>query len=103
MRWMASLAAKLFEPPARVGLGLKAQHYATILAARPEVGFFEIHAQNYRGAGEPPHRFLTAIRKHSPLSLPGVGLSIKADRAPDRDHLAQLRGQVERWVFDPTV
>ncbi len=88
---------KPFELPARAGLGLKAQHYGTILATRPDVGFFEIHAENYMGAGGPPHRYLSAIRQDYPLSLHGVGLSIGADRALDRDHLARLRGLVERY------
>jgi uncharacterized protein (UPF0276 family) len=83
--------------PARAGLGLKAQHYATILATRPDVGFFEIHAENYMGAGGPPHRYLSAIRRDYPLSLHGVGLSIGADRALDKGHLARLRGLIDRY------
>jgi hypothetical protein len=40
------------------GLGLKPEHYRTILDTLPDIGFFEIHAENYMGAGGPPHRFL---------------------------------------------
>ena len=40
--------------PSRAGVGLKAEHYQDILAARPDVGWFEIHAENYMGAGGPP-------------------------------------------------
>ncbi|MBI1171013.1 DUF692 family protein [bacterium] len=83
--------------PARAGVGLNAAHYATILLDRPDVGFFEVHAENYMGAGGPPHRYLTAIRAAYPLSLHGVGLSIGADRALDRDHLARLRDLIARY------
>ena len=83
--------------PARAGLGLKAQHYGTILSARPDVGFFEIHAENYMGEGGPPHRYLSAIRQDYPLSLHGVGLSIGADRALDKDHLARLAHLIARY------
>lgn len=83
--------------PPRAGVGLKAQHYATILETRPDVGFFEVHAENYMGAGGPPHRYLAAIREAYPLSLHGVGLSIGADRALDKDHLARLADLIARY------
>ena len=83
--------------PARAGVGLKAQHYAAIIADHPDVGFFEVHAENYMGAGGPPHRYLTAIREAYPLSLHGVGLSIGADRPLDGDHLARLAALIRRY------
>ena len=61
------------------------------------MGFFEVHAENYMGAGGPPHRCLTAIREHYPLSLHGVGLSIGADRPLDREHLLRLKTLNERY------
>jgi uncharacterized protein (UPF0276 family) len=83
--------------PPRGGVGLKAQHYRTIIESEPENGFSEVHAENYMGAGGPPHRYLTAIRERYPLSLHGVGLSIGADRQLDRDHLQRLRVLIERY------
>ncbi|CAM5772298.1 hypothetical protein LMIY3S_03797 [Labrys miyagiensis] len=81
----------------RAGVGLKAEHYRTILETLPDIGFFEVHAENYMGAGGPPHRYLTAIRDHYPLSLHGVGLSIGADRPLDPDHLQRLAVLIERY------
>lgn len=81
----------------RAGVGLKAEHYRTIVATRPDIGFFEVHAENYMGAGGPPHRYLTEIRNHYPLSLHGVGLSIGAARPLDRDHLRRLKQLIERY------
>ncbi|MFI5013834.1 MAG: DUF692 domain-containing protein [Hyphomicrobiales bacterium] len=83
--------------PARAGVGLKAQHYRAIIETRPDIGFFEVHAENYMGAGGPPHRYLTAIRDRYPLSLHGVGLSIGADRPLDRDHLERLKQLLDRY------
>jgi uncharacterized protein (UPF0276 family) len=77
--------------PARAGIGLKAQHYRTIISDGPDIGFFEVHAENYMGEGGPPHRYLAEIRDRYPLSLHGVGLSIGADRPLDRDHLMRLK------------
>ena len=83
--------------PARGGVGLKAEHYRGIVETWPDMGFFEVHAENYMGAGGPPHRYLTAIRERYPLSLHGVGLSIGADRPLDRDHLGRLRTLIDRY------
>ncbi len=49
-----------------VGVGFKAEHFDPIVETRPELGFFEVHAENYMGAGGPPHRRLDAIRERYP-------------------------------------
>lgn len=83
--------------PPRSGLGLKPEHYETILETKPDVGFFEVHAENYMGAGGPPHRYLEAIAALYPLSLHGVGLSIGAAHELDKDHLRRLRILIDRY------
>lgn len=83
--------------PPRGGVGLKAEHYKVILDTNPAIGFFEVHAENYMGAGGPPHRYLAEIRDRYPLSLHGVGLSIGSDRPLDRDHLRRLKLLIERY------
>jgi uncharacterized protein len=83
--------------PQRAGLGLKPEHYAEILETRPDIGFFEVHAENYMGDGGPPHRYLAAIREHYPLSLHGVGLSIGGSAALDKAHLQRLSRLVELY------
>ena len=72
------------------GVGLKPQHYAEILATRPDLGFFEIHAENYMSAGGPERRWLQAIAEHYPLSVHGVGLSLGSAEPLDRERLARL-------------
>lgn len=83
--------------PPRAGIGLKAEHYRSILQQKPMLGFFEIHAENYMGSGGPPHRYLTAIRQDYPLSLHGVGLSIGGHRPLDRAHLQRLKALADRY------
>jgi uncharacterized protein len=80
-----------------VGVGFKAEHFDAVMETRPGLGFFEIHAENYMGAGGPPHRRLEAIRERYPLSLHGVGLSIGSPGPLDRSHLARLAGVAERY------
>lgn len=83
--------------PARAGVGLKAEHYRRIIEQTPDVGFFEIHAENYMGEGGPPHRYLGAIRERYPLSLHGVGLSIGGAAPLDKDHLGRLKFLIQRY------
>ena len=83
--------------PAAPGLGFKPEHFPAIRETRPALGFFEIHAENYMGAGGPPHRQLTALRQDYAISLHGVGLSIGGPGRLDADHLARLRALIDRY------
>jgi len=84
--------------PTRAGVGLKPDHYAAILETKPDIGWFEIHAENYMGDGGAPHHFLTAIRQRYPISLHGVGLSIGSAAPLDKAHLARLKALIERYA-----
>jgi uncharacterized protein len=77
--------------PASAGIGFKPAHFRDILAAAQPIGFFEVHAENYMGAGGPPHAQLGALRERHALSVHGVGLSIGSMRPLDRAHLARLK------------
>ncbi|WP_027552771.1 DUF692 domain-containing protein [Bradyrhizobium sp. Cp5.3] len=79
------------------GTSFKPAHLAAILAAGRRRGFFEVHAENYMGAGGPPHRALLAIRRDHPLSLHGVCMSIGGPQPLDKAHLARFRGLVARY------
>ncbi|WP_417694277.1 DUF692 domain-containing protein [Roseibium sp.] len=83
--------------PCRAGAGLKPEHVADILQDSPDIGFFEVHAENYMGDGGMPHRQLAAIRERYPISLHGVGLSIGAEGPLDRGHLSRLKALVQRY------
>jgi uncharacterized protein (UPF0276 family) len=83
--------------PPRAGVGLKPQHYRDILESAPDIGWFEVHAENYMGEGGPPHAYLTAVRERYPVSLHGVGLSIGGSGPLDKDHLGRLRTLVDRY------
>lgn len=83
--------------PKRAGLGLKTQHIAQILEEKTDIGFFEVHAENYMVAGGPFHHYLTQIRQHYALSIHGVGLSIGAEQALDESHLQRLAELLNRY------
>jgi len=92
--------ASLQTLPPRAGIGLKARHYAEVLAAAERgaaPAWAEVHPQNYFGAGGPPHRWLTAIAEHLPISFHSVGLSLGSAGGIDRDELDALARLCDRY------
>ncbi|MCM2308991.1 MAG: DUF692 domain-containing protein [Sulfuritalea sp.] len=83
--------------PAAGGIGLKPEHFREILDTQPELGFFEVHAENYMVAGGPFHHYLTCIRERYALSIHGVGLSIGGASALDEAHLDRLAVLLDRY------
>src|ERR1700728_1493219 len=79
------------------GTSFKHEHLGAILADGLKDGFFEGHAENYMGAGGPPHRALAAIREAYRLSIHGVCMSIGAPAALDLAHLARFRELAMRY------
>jgi len=79
------------------GTSFKPEHLQAILGAKPQRGFFEVHAENYMGAGGPPHRALEAVRRDHPISLHGVCMSIGGPQPLDKAHLARFRELVARY------
>ena len=89
------------EIPLSVGLGLRAPHYREILKTLPKIGWFEVHSENYFGAGGQPLYFLEQIRNHYPVSLHGVGLSLGSTDALNQLHLKKLKNLIRR--FEPCL
>jgi len=79
------------------GTSLKHTHLPAILADDPQRGFFEVHAENYMGAGGPPHDTLTRIRRDYPVSLHGVCMSIGGPQPLDKVHLGRFKALVDRY------
>jgi uncharacterized protein (UPF0276 family) len=79
------------------GASLKHEHIPAIDASPPSHLFFEVHAENYMGAGGAPHRILERIRRDYPLSLHGVCMSIGGPNPIDPVHLKRFRDLVDRY------
>lgn len=86
------------------GLGLRKEHYQTILDERPAVDWFEALSENYLVPGGKPLYYLDRIREHYPLVLHGVSLNIGSSDPLDRNYLDQLKALARRvepcWVSD---
>jgi len=78
------------------GIGLRAPHYADFLGARPAVGWVEVHAENYFGAGGLDLHVLDRVRVDLPVSLHGVGLGLGSVEGFSDAHLSRLKALVDR-------
>jgi uncharacterized protein (UPF0276 family) len=79
------------------GASFKHEHLPAILSEGKQDGFFEVHAENYMGAGGPPHHALTRIRQEHPVSLHGVCMSIGGPQPLDEAHLKRFQALVDRY------
>lgn len=86
--------------PPSAGVGFKPEHFDAIRVTTPALGFFEVHAENYMGAGGLPHAQLGHLRQDYALSLHGVGLSIGGADDLNADHLARLKMLCDRYQPD---
>ncbi|MGR3647707.1 MAG: MNIO family bufferin maturase [Shimia sp.] len=87
--------------PNRPGVGYKPQHYSALTTDPGDVGWLEIHAENYMGAGGRPLAQLRHLCERFPISVHGVGLSIGGEGPLDPEHLSRLKHLVG-WL-NPTV
>lgn len=85
--------------PDRAGIGLRAEHYREVTDALPPVAWFEVHSENFFGAGGAPLKYLERVRQNYPVSFHGVGLSLGSCDELNRRHLGQLKTLIER--FEP--
>ena len=83
--------------PKTIGVGFKPEHFDGIAEAPGALGFIEIHAENYMGAGGMPHAMLGHLRRDYALSIHGVGLSIGGAGPLDKDHLKRLKILCDRY------
>lgn len=83
--------------PASVGASFKPEHLQAILADDVPVDFLEIHAENYMGAGGPPHHALARVAERAAISLHGVCMSLGGPQPLSKDHLQRFRALVDRY------
>ncbi|MGD8583436.1 MAG: DUF692 domain-containing protein [Gammaproteobacteria bacterium] len=86
------------------GLGLRKEHYETVLAERPNVDWFEIISENYMVEGGKPLDYLSRIREHYPMVMHGVSMSIGSTEPLDFGYLKRLKALIQRvepaWFSD---
>lgn len=87
-----------------MGVGWRQPHYEALLERRPDLGFIEVHSENFFADGGATLAVLDAGREAYPVSLHGVGLALGSAAGLDAWHLDRLARLVERvqpgWVSD---
>ncbi len=87
-------------PADRAGIGLRAPHYRDVIDFRPNVGWFEVHTENYLGGGAWPS-FLDAVRKEYAVAFHCVGLSLGSASPPDSVLLGRIKTLADR--LEPAI
>jgi uncharacterized protein (UPF0276 family) len=81
--------------PCGAGIGLRSPHYAAFLEARPALPLVEVHSENFFRGGRHLD-VLLQVRRDTPVSLHGVGLSLGSTDPLSERHLAQLKRLADR-------
>jgi len=85
-------------PAEPVGIGLRYPHYEEVLKTDLNLGWLEVHPENYFGGGTHRH-FLTHAREKFQLSLHAIGLSLGSDKTVSEDHLRQFKELID--IYQP--
>ena len=85
----------------RAGIGLRSPHYQAVLAQAPQVGFLEVHSENFFGDGGPPLKYLARFREDYAISTHGVGMSLGSADPLDAAHVKKLQRLVN--AVDPVL
>ncbi|MCX2861793.1 DUF692 domain-containing protein [Paucibacter sp. PLA-PC-4] len=78
-----------------VGIGWRQPHYQALMQQRPDLGFLQVHSENFFAPGGAARQVLLRAREHYEISLHGVGLSLGSAAGLDPWHLDQLARLVE--------
>jgi hypothetical protein len=91
-------------PSLGFGLGLRVDHYESILNEPPAVDWFEALTENYLVPGGKPLYHLMRIRERYPMVMHGVSMSIGGAQALDRGYLHEVKALASRlepaWISD---
>lgn len=84
-------------PAAAVGVGLRAPHHYEVLEALPELGWLEVHSENFFLASSAQRQLLDELAQHYPLSFHGVGLSLGSTDPLSKPHLQQMKSLIDAY------
>ncbi len=91
---MTNLARRL--PPDALGLGLRPAHFSEIHGEMPDVGFFEIIAENFLGVAELPRVHLDRVAAGYPVVAHNISLNLLGTDPLDTRYLERLRWLIRR-------
>src|SRR4051812_33789045 len=74
-----------------IGTGLRQVHYEDFIISKPQIGWIEVHSENYLCCGGASFDYLLKIRADYPVSLHGIGMSLGSSDGLDLEYLSQLK------------
>ncbi len=80
-----------------IGIGLRHPHYKEVLRQLPDIGWLEVHSENFLMEGGPVIDCLNSIAEKYPISLHGVNLSLGSKEGVDETHLERIQ-QLINWL-----
>lgn len=88
----------------RIGIGVRAGHYAALLERGTSLAFVEVITENFMGRGGRPLAVLERVRREAAVALHGVSLCIGSVDPLNESYvraLGELRRQIgAQWVSD---
>jgi uncharacterized protein (UPF0276 family) len=84
------------------GVGLRSKHYPVILKEWPAMDWFEAVTENYMDSGGRPVAVLDQVRRHYPVGLHGVALSIGSTDPLNELYLERMKRLVDYGVRLPS-
>jgi len=78
------------------GVGLRTEHYDTIITTWPSMDWFEAISENFMDSGGRPLWILEQVRRRYPVALHGVSLSIGSADPLDMQYLQRLKALADR-------
>lgn len=90
--------------PLGFGLGLRGQHYQSIISNKPNIDWFEIITENYMIDGGAHLNSLAKIRQDYPIVMHGVSLSVGSSEKLNLEYLKKLKFLIKEfkpeWISD---
>jgi len=96
---MSEIVSSFRKHRLKAGIGLRDPHLSRIVEEKPEIGWFEIIADNLIDADDHTFSKLEKLRRDYPLSLHSVGTSIGSVDPLNYDYLKSLKRLIQR--LDP--
>lgn len=83
--------------PNSAGIGLRSPHYQEVANNRPDIGWLEVHSENFFADGGIALHILDIVSKSYPLSFHGVGLSLGSADPLDKNHLNKIKKLIDKY------
>lgn len=100
---MKTLFSNPSTPDNLAGVGLRSIHlphiFKNLKKIKKEIGWFEVHGENYYNFESPLFSDLIEVRKNFPISLHCVGNSLGSAQKLDLNHLKKLKELIK--IIDP--